>query len=212
MISITLAIVIITSIISITAFSNQRVINDLIFDPPAVKNRNQWYRFFSCALIHADLMHLAFNMITLYSFGGMVEQAFGFIFGSMGSVLFIVLYVAAQFLCLIPTYIKHKNDFHYRSLGASGAVSAIVFAGILLSPTSRLYVIVFPMPAFIFGIVFLAGSIYLDKKGKSTSINHSAHLWGAVAGVILFLIFSYTIGHFDVIGNFIYQLRSFVGF
>jgi membrane associated rhomboid family serine protease len=212
MISITLAIVIITSIISLTALSNQKVISDLIFNPPAIKNRNQWYRFFSCALIHADLLHLAFNMFTLYSLGSMVEQYFTILFGGMGRLLYIILYVVSQFLCLIPTYLKHQDDYRYTSLGASGAVSAVVFAGILLSPTTKLVVFVFPMPAFVFGIIFLAGSVYLDKKGKSNSVNHSAHLWGAIAGIILFLIFSYTFAHFDAIGNFVYQVRSYVGF
>jgi membrane associated rhomboid family serine protease len=224
MISITLAIVIITSIVSLTALSNQKVISDLIFNPPAIKNRNQWYRFFSCALIHGDLFHLIFNMFTLYSLGSMVEQYFGFLFGGMGRLLYVILYVVSQFLCLIPTYIKHQNDYSYLSLGASGAVSAVVFAGILLSPTTKLVVFVFPMPAFVFGIIFLAGSFYLDRKGpsgnmpaynarrQSNSINHSAHLWGALAGIVLFLIFSYAFAHFDAIGNFVYQVRSYVGF
>jgi membrane associated rhomboid family serine protease len=225
MISITLAIVIITSIVSITAFSNQKVISDLIFNPPAIKNRNQWYRFFSCALIHGDLLHLIFNMFTFYSLGSMVEQYFSVLFGRMGGPLYVILYVVSQFLCLIPTYIKHQDDYSYMSLGASGAVSAVVFAAILLSPTTKLVVFVFPMPAFVFGAIFLAGSFYLDRKGpsgnnmpaynsrrQSSSINHSAHLWGALAGIILFLIFSYSFAHFDAIGNFVYQVRSYVGF
>jgi membrane associated rhomboid family serine protease len=211
MISITLAIVIITSIISLTALSNQKVIDDLIFNPPAIKNRNQWYRFFSCALIHGDLMHLIFNMYTLYSLGGLVEQYFKLIFGNAGGILYVVLYITSQFLCLIPTYIKHQNDYHYRSLGASGAVSAVVFTGILLSPTTRLIVFIIPMPAFVFGIIFLAASIYLDKKGKGNTLNHSAHFWGALAGIVLFVIFSYTLAHFDAIGNFVDQVRSYVG-
>ncbi len=96
--SITLIIVIITAIVSVTAFSNQKIMDDLIFDPPAITNRNQWYRFFSCALIHGDFVHLAFNMFSFYSFGGFVEANFNYIFGSLGPVLYIALYVISQFV------------------------------------------------------------------------------------------------------------------
>jgi membrane associated rhomboid family serine protease len=214
MISITLAITILTSIVSFTAFSNQKISNDLIFHPPSVKNRNQWYRFLSCALIHANMMHLIFNMITFYSFGTMVERSFAIIFPGMGSVLFIALYVISQIACLVPTYIKHQNDYNYRSLGASGAVSGVVFAGILISPLDKLYLMFIPIgiPAFIFGILFLGISFYFDKKGGGGNFNHSAHYWGALAGVVLMIIFSYTFSGFDAIGNFVFLVRGFAGF
>lgn len=212
MISITLAITILTAIVSFTAFSNQKITDDLIFHPPSIKNRNQWYRFLSCALIHGDFIHLLFNMLTFYSLGTMVENYFAQIFGSMGSVLFLALYIISQVICLIPTYIKHKDDYAYRSLGASGAVSAVVFAGIFLSPLTKLSFFLIPIgiPAFIVGIIFLAVSFYFDRKGGGGNYNHSAHLWGAIAGIVLLLIFSYAFG-FDVIGNFLYQVRGFVG-
>lgn len=212
MISITLAITILTAIISFTAFSKEKIINDLIFYPPAIKNQKQWYRFLSCALIHADVMHLAFNMISFYSFGTMVERSFAYIFPGVGPVLFIALYIISQVVCMIPTYIKHQNDYSYRSLGASGAVSAVVFAGIILSPLDKLYLMFIPIgiPAFIFGAIFLGVSIYFDKKGGGGNYNHSAHYWGALAGVVLLLIFSYGFGGFDAIGNFVYQIREFM--
>ena len=212
MISITLAITILTAIISFTAFSNQKITDDLIFHPPSVKNRNQWYRFLTCALIHADIMHLAFNMITFYSFGNMVERSFATLFPGIGSILFIVLYIVAQIACMIPTYIKHQDDYAYRSLGASGAVSAVVFAGIILSPLDKLYLMFIPIgiPAFIFGAIFLGVSLYFDKKGGGGNFNHSAHYWGALAGIILLLIFSYVFAGFDAIGNFVYQVRNFM--
>ena len=135
MITITLAIVALTCVISFTAFSNEKVINDLIFYPPAISNNNQWYRFVTCGFIHADIMHLAFNMYSFYLFGDMVERAFEAIFGGTGKVLYLILYIAALAICLVPTYLQHKDNYHYRSLGASGAVSAVIFVGIFLNPT-----------------------------------------------------------------------------
>ena len=211
MISITLAIVIITSIVSVTAFSNQKVTEDLIFYPPAIKNRNQWYRFLSCALIHGDVAHLAFNMLSFYGFGQMVEQYFSFIFHGAGGILYVALYLLSQVLCLVPTYFKNQDNYSYRSLGASGAVSAVIFVGIFLNPLSKIGFFFIPIgiPGFIFGILFLIISVYLDRRGHG-NINHSAHFWGALAGIILFIIFSYSF-HFDAIGNFVYQIRSYVG-
>lgn len=208
--SITLIIVIITAIVSVTAFSNQKIMDDLIFDPPAITNRNQWYRFFSCALIHGDFVHLAFNMFSFYSFGGFVEANFNYIFGSLGPVLYIALYVISQFVCLVPTYIKHKNNYYYKSLGASGAVSAVIFAGIFLSPLQKIGILFIPIgiPGFIFGFLYLAITAYLDKKGAG-HINHSAHLFGALTGIILLILFGYVFSSVDLLKNFLYQVKSF---
>lgn len=208
--SITLIIVILTSLISFSAFSNEKITNQLIFYPPAVTNDNQWYRFLSCALIHADASHLIFNMFSFYSFGGFVEDTFSYMFGSMGPLLYIALYVISQALCLLPTYLKHKDDYYYRSLGASGAVSAVIFAGIFLSPLQKLGILFIPIgiPGFIFGFIYLAVTAYLDKKGAG-GINHSAHLFGAIAGIGLLLIFGYAFSEYNLLENFVQQIRSF---
>lgn len=209
--SITLIIVIITAIVSFTAFSNQRIIDDFIFDPPAVANNNQWYRFFSCGLIHQDIGHLAVNMISLYTFGEyVVEPNFTYIFGSLGPLLYLVLYILSQFFCLLPTYFKNRNNYYYRSLGASGAVSAVVFAGIFLSPLQKMGLLFIPIgvPGFIFGFIYLAVTAYLDRQG-ARSINHSAHLYGALAGIVLLIIFGYVFSPYDLLQNFVTQIRSF---
>jgi membrane associated rhomboid family serine protease len=208
--SITLIIVIITSIISFSAFSNQKITDRLIFYPPAVTTQNQWYRFLSCALIHADPAHLIFNMISLYSFGGFVEDTFSSLFGSMGTLLYLAVYVISQFLCLIPTYLKHKDDYYYRSLGASGAVSAIIFAGIFISPLSKISLFFIPIgiPAFIFGFLYLGITAYLDRKGAG-GINHSAHLFGAIAGIGLLLVFGFVFSDYNLLENFVLQIKSF---
>lgn len=210
MLSITLIIVILTVLVSVTGFQNQKIVDDLIFNPVAINYRSQWYRFFTCALVHMDFMHLAFNMIAFYSFGTYIEQYFKMIFGSLGPVLFVALYVLSQFLCLIPTYIKHKDSYSYRSLGASGAVSAIIFAGIFLDPLVRLGLLFIPLPVpgFIFGFIYLAITYYLDKKGAG-NINHSAHFYGAVAGILLLIGFGYLFSPYDLINNFIEQIKSY---
>lgn len=210
MFTITNIIIGITALISFTAFNNQKTIDELIFNPPAVDRRKQWYRFFSCALIHADIGHLAFNMISLYMFGELVEQSFIYLFGTKGPLLYILLYVVSQFLCLFPTYLKHKDNYYYRSLGASGAVSAVIFAGIVLFPLQKVYLFFIPVgiPGFIFGFIYLGVTAYLDRKGDG-NINHSAHLFGALAGIGLLLVFSTLFSPYNIIGNFLEQVKSF---
>jgi membrane associated rhomboid family serine protease len=203
--SITVIIIIITCLISITAFSNEKVFDDLIFYPPAIANQNQFYRFFTCGFIHADYAHLFFNMYSLYMFGGLVETQFNFVFGNNGKWLYLLMYLSSLFFCLLPTYSKNKNNYHYQSLGASGAVSAVVFAFIFLDPLQRLGPIGlgerFMIPGVVFGILYLVISSYLDKKGKG-NINHSAHIWGALYG-IAFLV---------VTGSFLAQHNLFLSF
>lgn len=211
MITITLSIVLLTAVISFTAFSNEKVMDDLIFYPPAITNRNQWYRFITSGVIHADFMHLAFNMYSFYLFGDMVEKAFTTIFGDSGKAIFIILYISALVVSLLPTYFNHQNDYHYRSLGASGAVSAIIFAGIFLYPTIGLgfFPIPFHIPGFIFGPLYLGISYYLANKGQG-NINHSAHIWGALYGVIFLLITSTFLSKFNLIESFINEVLNYL--
>lgn len=207
---ITLVIVIITCIVSFIGFSNPRLIDALIFNPQAVYNRNEWYRFFTCGFIHADMMHLAFNMFSFYVFGKMVEPTFTQIFGNTGPFLYAILYISSLAVCLIPTYMKHRENFGYRSLGASGAVSAIIFAGIILYPTAPLGLIFIPVtfPAFVFGPLYLFVTIYLNKKGGG-NINHSAHFWGAVFGMAFLVVTALALSKFNPITYFIDQVSNY---
>lgn len=211
MITITLSIILLTAIISFTAFSNSTIMQDLIFYPPAITNRNQWYRFFSCGLIHVDLLHLGFNMYSFYLFGDMVEQSFNTIFGDGGKILYLLLYLLALAFSLLPTYFKHKTDSTYRSLGASGAVSAIIFAGIFLYPTlgMGIFPIPFHIPGFIFGPLYLLLSAYLAKKGQG-NINHSAHIWGAVFGVVFVIITTTLLSKFNSAANFFQEITLYL--
>lgn len=178
--TLTLTIIIITCIISFTAFNNEKVINDLIFWPPMVKNKNQYYRFITSGFIHADIGHLAFNMITLYFFGRVMEE---FYIAKIGKIGFILFYIAGIIISEIPSYFKHRDNYHYRSLGASGAVTAVLFSFILLSPWSTLYVFFLPLPAIVFAVIYLVYTAYMNKRGGDY-INHSAHLWGAIWGIV----------------------------
>jgi membrane associated rhomboid family serine protease len=182
----------------------------MIFYPTAVTNHNQWYRFITCGFIHADFMHLAFNMYTFYLFGDMVERAFTAIFGEMGKALYIVMYISSLVVCLLPTYFKHRNDYYYRSLGASGAVSAVIFIGIFLNPTMGMgiFPIPFHIPAFIFGPLYLGISAYLAKKGHG-NINHSAHIWGAIYGVVFLVITSQFLSPFRPLESFVNEVMNY---
>lgn len=209
--NITFAIIIITVIISIGAFNRQKIVDDLIFYPPAI-NRGQWYRFFTCGFIHGDTAHLIFNMLSLYFFGPAVERAMEVHFGPQwGKWVYLLLYLTALAVSLIPTYIKHKDDYRYRSLGASGAVSAVLFAGLLIAPTTGVGLIFLPgiyIPGFVFGPLYLLFSAYLDRRGGD-NINHSAHIWGALYGIVFLLIASKLVGY-DIISDCITQVRDYI--
>lgn len=207
--SITLIIIIITCIVSISAFSSQKIIDDLIFYPPAITQRNQWYRFITCGLIHADYGHLIFNMLSLYIFGEVVEDAFILIFGEKGKLLYLLMYVAALFFCLLPTFAKHKNDYHYRSLGASGAVSAVVFSGILFYPLMPMGLFFIPIyiAGFIFGFVYLLISTWMEKSGGG-NVNHSAHIYGALFGIACTILFCRFFSDYPVVQQFIDSIKN----
>jgi membrane associated rhomboid family serine protease len=208
--SITIIIIIITAIVSIAAFRSDKVMDDLIFYPPAVIEKNQYYRFITCGFIHADVGHLFFNMYAFYLFGEGVEMIFSAIFGNMGKILYIIMYILALIVCLIPSYQKNKSNPGYRSLGASGAVSAVVFAYILFNPLQGIGLIFIPVfiPGFLFGIIYLVVSYYLDRKGGGL-INHSAHIWGALFGIVFLIITSRLFSGYDVLDHFIESLKEF---
>ena len=210
--SITLIIIIITVITSISAFANNKVYEDLIFYPPAVTYNKQWYRFFSCGLIHADYIHLALNMYALYMFGTTAEKDFGTVFEEKGKIFYLLMYISALFFCLLPTYTKHKEDSQYRSLGASGAVSAVIFAYILLRPLDTLGLVIIPglrVPGFIFGFLYLGISSYLDKKGGG-NINHSAHNWGALYGIAFLIVMAAALSNFPVLERFVSSIKEYL--
>jgi membrane associated rhomboid family serine protease len=180
--SITFFIIILTASVSIYAFNNRELFDRFKLNPYMVVNRKEYIRIFTHALLHADWGHLIFNMLTLYFFGTLVEQYFVMIFPA-GKLLFIVLYILGILISAIPTVLKNKNNHWYNSVGASGAVSAVLFAGILFDPHMSIYImfIPIPIPAFLFGIAYLVYSQYMSRQNKD-NINHDAHFYGAVFG------------------------------
>ncbi|AWN14932.1 rhomboid family intramembrane serine protease [Salinisphaera sp. LB1] len=186
---VTVILIAITCAVSITCFSNARLLDRLLLWPPAV-GRGEYYRLLTNAFVHADGAHLAFNMITLFFFGRVIE---GFFERYIGATGFVAFYLAAAVVSTVPSYLQHRNDSRYRSLGASGAVSAVLFAFILLAPWSTIYVFVVPVPAILYGVLFTAYGLYANRIGHD-HINHSAHLWGAAFGVVFTLIMEPRLG------------------
>jgi len=177
---VTWALIGVTVLLSWRAFGNPRLLDRLILWPPALDRQRQYERLLTHGFIHADLMHLVFNMVALYAFGGGIERAFTPYIGQLGFLLF---YLSAIVVAILPTYLRHRHDPYYRSLGASGGVCAVVFAMVLIQPWSMVLVFFIPMPAVVFGVVYIAYSIWMDRRGGD-GINHSAHLWGAGYGVL----------------------------
>ena len=207
--SVTLILLVITVIISLIAFSNRKLMDSLIFYPVAIVQENQLYRFLSYGFIHADFMHLFFNMYAFYLFGGTTENAFIEIFGANGTILYILMYFLSLIVCVIPDYIKNKSNPNYRSLGASGAISAVVFAYILINPLQGIGLLFIPVfiPGFLFGILFLVISYFLGKKGGS-SVNHSAHIWGAIFGIVFLIVCVELFSDYPLLDKFMEQIKT----
>jgi membrane associated rhomboid family serine protease len=207
--TVTVIIIIITVLVSLAGFRSQKVIDDLIFYPPAISNNKQYYRFITCGFIHADPGHLFFNMYAFYLFGNITEEIFDAIFGNYGKLLYIIMYVLALIACIIPSYLRNITNSGYRSLGASGAVSAVVFAYILFNPLQGIGLIFIPiyMMGFLFGIIYLLVSYWLDRKGGGR-INHSAHIWGALFGIIFLIATSKLFSDYPVLDHFIDAVKN----
>ena len=181
---VTLLIIAVTVLVSWLAFNNARVAERLILWPPAIDRRHQYDRLVTHGFIHADFQHLLFNMITLFFFGRALE---GWFVSHIGAAGFVLFYLSAIVIAILPTYLRHRHDSRYRSLGASGGVSAVLFTFILLQPWATIYVFVVPVPAIIYGVLYVGYSIWMDRQGRD-NVNHSAHLWGAGYGILFTLI------------------------
>jgi membrane associated rhomboid family serine protease len=189
--SLTIILIGITALSSIIAFNRPALLDRWMFIPYQIKQRNQWDRFILSGFIHKDFMHLLFNMFTFYFFGGVVERFFKFQFGlELGGLIFVGFYLAAIVIADIPTYLKQQGNSYYQALGASGGTSATVFASIILMPLSDICLFgLLCLPGFLLGGFFLIYSYVKGQQGQD-NINHDAHLYGAIFGIICILLLS----------------------
>lgn len=197
---ITYIIIGITVLVSMSSFSNENNLNKLIFYPVVMNEKNEWWRFITHGFIHADIQHLLFNMLTLYFFGKQVESNFEVLF--QNQYIYPLYYLLALIFASIPSYQKNKQNSYYRSLGASGAIAAVLFTNIIFEPWQTLYLNFFiPIPALLFAVGYIVYSSYMSKKGND-NIGHDAHLYGAIFGILFPLIFKP-----ELIPYFIEQLK-----
>ena len=188
-----------TALVSWLAFGNRKLADRLILWPPAIDKRKQYDRLLTYGFIHADFWHLFFNMFTLYFFGREIEVLMTRL---VGPWVFPLFYLSALVVSILPTYLKNQHNPNYLSLGASGAVSAVLFAFIIVAPWATIGVFFIPMPAIVFAVLYVAYSIWMDRRGGDR-INHSAHLAGAAYGVMFMLIMRP-----EVLGHFLTELSN----
>ncbi|WP_320052817.1 rhomboid family intramembrane serine protease [uncultured Acetobacteroides sp.] len=185
---ITLIIIAVTCAISIMAFNNTQLFEKLLLSPYKVMHKKEYYRILTHGFLHADWTHLLVNMFVLWSFGMGLQSWFDQLY--YGEYIasptqhFLTIYLGGIVISSLSSIVKNKNSYYYSSVGASGAVSAVVFATIFFEPWQPLYFFgIIPIPGILFGAAYLFYSQYMSRKGGD-NINHDAHFYGAVFGFI----------------------------
>lgn len=186
--SITIALIVVTALISYRGFKSTETFNLLKHSPFLEFEKKEWYRLITSGFVHADWLHLGVNMYVLYEFGSIVEQYFVIWFGPSGRFIFLLMYILAIIAGSTPSLIRHRGNIAYAAIGASGAVSAVVFVFIMIAPWSMLGIMfIIPMPAILAGVAFLWYSSWADKRNHSFTgrpVGHMAHFVGAIFGMI----------------------------
>jgi len=204
MISITLIIIIINVVVSFMAFNNATLFQKSLMNPFMIFKKNEYWRFITSGFIHGSYVHLGFNMFTFYFFGQVVERVFGQVIGPGSILLFIFFYLSALIISDLPVAWKRRDQINYNSLGASGAVAAMVFASIIYFPMNEIYIFgIIGIKGFILGIIYIIYS-YTQGKKMSDNINHEAHLYGAIYGVLFAIII-----HPHAVKGFIEQISHY---
>ena len=185
---VSILLIVVTIIISLAAWQKPDWMGKMLMNPYRIQHRNEYWRFISSGFIHADFTHLFFNLFSFFFFGVQLEQIFNQLFPSVASELYLVFYLLAILVADLPTYFKQKNNPNYNSLGASGAVSAVIFAGILFYPMEPIYLFGFlKIPGIIYAGLFTWYSVEMDRRGRDF-VNHSAHLYGGIFGILAMTI------------------------
>lgn len=193
----------ITTVVSFYAFQSPTVLSSLMMNPYYTDKHQQYYRFISSGFVHKDHMHLLWNMFSFYFFGTAIERQFQAMFGQAGSLYFIALYILAIIVSDLPTFFKHRNNPGYNSLGASGGVSAVIFAFIIFQPLSDICIyFALCLPGFILGALYILFSWYQGRKSND-NINHDAHLYGALFGLVFCIVVAPS-----SIGSFFEQVQT----
>ena len=194
--SATIILVIITCVVSYLAFQNRQLQSRLMLYPVVMRKPKEAYRLISAGFVHVDMLHLAFNMISFFFFGRLLEE-------KIGIELFIMLYLSAILVANLPSYYKQMGNPNYAALGASGGVAAIIFAWIYLQPWKEIYLFMaIPMPALVFAVAYLIYSYVMSKKPEQ-HIGHDAHFWGSVYGFLFMIVIDQSHG-----AGFLHQLMN----
>lgn len=178
--SILILIIAITAIISFIAFNNQVIFEKYKFNVAEIISRKEYFRLLSAGFLHADMMHLLFNMMTLYFFGPVILEGFG-------AVGFIIIYIGSILLGNIFSLFIYQKQPWYSAIGASGGVSGVLFAAIAMAPKMSLFLffIPIPIPGFVFGLLYFGYSVYMMLNPKQwDNLGHAAHLGGAFFGLV----------------------------
>ena len=180
----TFIIIAITAIVSIAVFNRPDLTDKLQFNASKVIHKREYHRLISHGFVHANWEHLIVNMIVLYSFGNAIEAYFESGFGRLHNIYFLFLYFGGMIFANVYALYKHQNNYYYNAVGASGAVSAILFAAIFFEPWNKIYFFgILPVPGIVFAILYLAYSYYMSRK-QSDHVAHDAHFLGAIFGFI----------------------------
>ena len=204
---VTFALIFSAGFISMSAFRRPELLEKLLFWPYVMQQDKSWYRFISSGFVHGSWSHLLVNLWVLWVFGTYVEQAFNFYFGTAGSILYAFMYLSAIPISEIYSYKKNLENPKYRSLGASGAIAAVLFSFIIIEPLQGIGIIFIPIyiPAFLFGILYLLYSYVMAKKNID-NVGHDVHFFGALYGVIFTIL-----ARPAFIGEFIDKLTGYIG-
>ncbi len=195
----------VTALVSMAAWQRDSWMETMMMSPSRIAAHGEYWRFLTSGFIHADFTHLFFNLFSFYFFGTQLEYIFSVIFPGFGLWVFLVFYLLGIIVADLPTFFKQKNNHYFNSLGASGAVSATIFAGIMFFPTEKIYLFgIVGIPGIIYAGLFTWYSIEMERRGRDF-VNHSAHLYGGLFGVV-FVTLTYP----QVWISFVQQIKAMI--